>query len=296
MTEIIAFEGKQIKITKDEYDTFVSSITTQNPTPAEIKLYLYDCDRRGVHPLDKLIYFTKRRGRYVPIVGIDYMRIRAESSGHYAGSDDAEFFYLDKENGDKNVHRAAKVTVWKIVDGQRCPFTATARWEEYRPEDMNAPASFMWKKMPHTMLAKCAEALALRKAFPGQLAGLYTSEEMAQDGRYVAELQDRNAEMGDDTKERFVASTTDPRGYKEIRTESLEGDVDADYPMTQEAKTLAEGFTQNELRNTKQIEEIAKLSGKTASEILTVINALAKGEKRTVGQIVKELIGDTNGQ
>jgi phage recombination protein Bet len=164
--QLVVFEGKQIKITKAEYDTFVSSITTQNPTKEEINLYLYDCDRRGVHPLDKLIYFTKRKGRYVPIIGIDYMRIRAESSGVYAGSDDAVF-----AEGEK-YPVSATIAVYKMVEGRLGRFTATARWDEYKPEDLSASASFMWKKMPHTMLAKCAEALALRKAFPGQLAGV----------------------------------------------------------------------------------------------------------------------------
>ena len=70
------------------------------------------------------------------------------------------------------------MTVWRFVQGQRCAFAATARWAEYKP-DAN---DFMWKKMPHTMLAKCAEALALRKGFPKQLAGLYAKEEMEQAG------------------------------------------------------------------------------------------------------------------
>jgi hypothetical protein len=72
---------------------------------------------------------------------------------------------------------AATVTVWRLVQGTRCSFTATARWSEYFPGDQGG---HMWRKMPHTMLAKCAEALALRKGFPRQLAGLYAKEEMDQ--------------------------------------------------------------------------------------------------------------------
>jgi hypothetical protein len=60
-------------------------------TADELKLYLYDCARQGVHPLDKLIHFTKRGGKYTPITSIDFMRTRAADTGEYAGSDDATF-------------------------------------------------------------------------------------------------------------------------------------------------------------------------------------------------------------
>jgi hypothetical protein len=65
--------------------------------------------------------------------------------------------------------------VYKLVGGLRCAFSSSARWKEYCQE-----ASPMWKKMPFLMLAKCAEALALRKAFPAELSGVYTHEEMMQ--------------------------------------------------------------------------------------------------------------------
>jgi hypothetical protein len=89
-----------------------------------------------------------------------------------AGSDDAAF--TDDGHG-----LAASVSVYRMTQGQRFAYTATARWSEYCPP---SGQDHMWQKMPHTMLAKCAEALALRKAFPRQLAGLYASEEMEQAG------------------------------------------------------------------------------------------------------------------
>ena len=157
-------------VTDDERELITRTIAV-GATPDELKLYLYDCARQGVHPLDRLIHFTKRSGKYTPITSIDFMRIRAAETGEYAGSDDAIF----PEDGQAFPARAT-VTVWRITDGQRYAYTATARWSEYKPDQND----FMWRKMPHTMLGKCAEALALRKGFPRQLAGLYAKEELDQ--------------------------------------------------------------------------------------------------------------------
>jgi phage recombination protein Bet len=140
-----------------------------NATDDELELFLRDCERRGVHPLDKLIIFSKAGGKYTPITTIDYMRSRAAESGEMAGSDDARYSGEGKQ-------LAATVTVYRLTNGARYAYTATARLAEYY---RNTPT---WNHMAHTMTAKCAEALALRKAFPAQLAGLYTREEMQQAG------------------------------------------------------------------------------------------------------------------
>ena len=120
--------------------------------------------------------------------GIDGYRAIAERSGSLAGIDDATYDSEESEHPKK-----ASVTVYRIINGIRCPFTATARWLEYaqiyeKDEYIDNRKTGkkitvlgpMWKKMPYLMLAKCAEALALRKAFPNDLTGLYTNEEMAQ--------------------------------------------------------------------------------------------------------------------
>src|SRR4029453_3086891 len=143
----------------------------KDATPAELDLFLYDNARRGVHPLDRLSHFSKRSGKYTPITSIDFMRGRAAATGDYAGNDDAIFTGAPQSD-----QWAATVTVYRFVHEQKCLFTATARWPEYKP----AEHDFMYRKMPHTMLAKCAEALALRKGFPQELSGLYAAEELAQ--------------------------------------------------------------------------------------------------------------------
>lgn len=165
MSEALAISDDQVSLIKR---TIANGATTE-----ELKLFFYDCQRHGVHPLDRMIHFTKRGGRYTPITSIDLMRTRAADTGEMAGSDDAAFI----TDGGKPVE--ATVTVYRITQGQRFGYSATARWDEYYPGEAQG---HMWKKMPKTMLAKCAEALALRKAFPKQLHGLYAREEMDQAG------------------------------------------------------------------------------------------------------------------
>lgn len=161
----------EVKITDTQVDLIRSTICA-DATPAEMQLFFYDCKRRGVHPLDKLIHFTKRQGKYTPVTSIDFFRARAASTKEHMGTDDAAF-QIDQH--DQPI--AASVTVYRLVQGARCAFTATARWAEYCP---TAPNDFMWKKMPYGQLGKCAEALALRKGFPQELDGLHTVEEMEQ--------------------------------------------------------------------------------------------------------------------
>lgn len=156
-------------VTAEEAEIIRATIA-KDATPEELKLFFYDCARQGIHPLDRLIHFTKRSGKYAPVTSIDFLRTRAAESNECAGIDEPVF-----TGTVKSPSFAATVTVYRLVQGQRYPFTATARWSEYVPDQ-----AFMWQKMPHTMLGKCAEALALRKAFPKQLTGLYVNEEMEQ--------------------------------------------------------------------------------------------------------------------
>jgi len=162
-------------VVTDDQIALVKRTLAQGATDEELRLFLFDCKRQGVHPLDRMLHFTKRGGRYTPITSIDLMRTRAADTSECAGIDDAVF-----PPDDDGLPKWASVTVYRLTDGKPYPYKATARWTEYYPGDAQG---MMWRKMPHTMLGKCAEALALRKAFPKQLQGLYAREEMDQAAR-----------------------------------------------------------------------------------------------------------------
>ncbi|HEY0866337.1 MAG TPA: phage recombination protein Bet [Fimbriimonas sp.] len=175
-------------------------------TGDELDLFFYQARRTGLDPLARQIYYVKRKGKGTIQVGIDGLRLIADRTGQYAGSDDAEFLGTT----DEGYPAKARVTVYKMVQGQRCPFTATARWDEYYP---GPDQGFQWRKMPHAMLAKCAEALALRKAFPADMSGLYVHEEMMQADRPVEApvLEGRDL---NDVAEKVFESNPEPRAPK----------------------------------------------------------------------------------
>jgi len=156
-------------------------------TDDELQLFLYTCKRTGLDPLARQIHMVKRWNaqarREVATIqtGIDGYRLIADRTGKLAGISDPIY---GAENAEGHP-ASATVTVRKIVGSNICDFTASARFSEYvqtyKPKDSNKIAlSPMWAKMPFLMLGKCAEALALRKAFPADLSGVYTAEEMAQ--------------------------------------------------------------------------------------------------------------------
>jgi phage recombination protein Bet len=139
---------------------------------------------RRLNPLLKQVHFVARwdsqKGREVwsTQVSIDGLRAIAERTGIYAGQDEPEFI-----EGPDGALKACKVKVYR-KDWER-PAVGVAYFAEYVQTRFDKKAgrqvtSSFWQRMPHTMLAKCAESLALRKAFPEDTSGLYTPEEMGQ--------------------------------------------------------------------------------------------------------------------
>ena len=171
-----------INITPEQVD-LVKSVVFKGATDEELKLFFFECRRRGVHPLDRLIHPVVRKdkdgARRVSFqTSIDFFRSEAEGTGEYRGQKDVEYGPMTEwDKIDKKVPEYAKATIKRFDEhtGDIIEISATAYWEEYYPGEQ---LGFQWRKMPRLMLGKCAEALALRKAFPRKLAGLYTFEEM----------------------------------------------------------------------------------------------------------------------
>jgi len=170
------------KLTFDEATVRAAKAIIARDAPDHIiKLVLYRCSQLGCDPMGRMIYAIERKGVWSLQASIDLFRAVAEASTDYAGQIGPFWCGEDGVWVDawlkKTPPVAAKVGVERT--GFKNPLFAVARFDEY------AAGGPMWQKMPSTMISKCAEALALRRAFPAKLTGLYTSDEMQQADRGV---------------------------------------------------------------------------------------------------------------
>lgn len=152
----------------------------------DFNVFLHVCKHTNLDPFLKQIYPVFRNSKQADgtrkstmtiQTGIDGYRLMADRSGKYAPGKETTFCY-DKNNK----LLSATAFVKKLTrDGTWHEVSATAFWSEYVQMDIykGIPTKF-WSSMPHNMLAKCAEALAIRKACPAEVHGVYTKEEMDQ--------------------------------------------------------------------------------------------------------------------
>lgn len=230
------------KMSKAQIDLMKRTIA-KDATDDELRMFINVCAGAQLNPFLRQVHFVKRwdkkRGEEVGAiqVGIDGFRAIAESGGQYAGSDDAVFrpetpLEIMVGGTKIKVPAEATVSVWKLMDGNRYAFTATARWAEYYPGEKQG---YMWHKMPYGQLAKCAEALALRKAFPKLLSGLYAPEEMEQAG-----ASGSAAEGPFDTAMRMIPIQTDVNQLEKLRTRIKGSDKYTDEQKTKVFQAINE--------------------------------------------------------
>lgn len=161
--------------------TFCKDLTND-----ELELFIHVCKKTGLDPFIKQIYAVKRGGVMTIQTSIDGLRLIADRTKSYSPGREPSFTYT-KEN---SLVSATAYIKKRTSDGVWHEISSTAFFNEYKPSYKNN----FWSDKPHIMLAKCAEAMALRRAFPAEMTGLYSDDEMHQ-----AQAEKMNANQAQET-------------------------------------------------------------------------------------------------
>ena len=186
MSDLVTYDAKQLEL--------IRRTVAKDCDAAEFDLFIANCRALRLNPLTRQVYafvFSKDNPRFrnmVIVTSIGGYRAIAERTGCYRPDDRAPRITYDASLiGPANPLGivSAEVTVYKKVGTDWWPVTADAYWEEFAPIENGAVNSKKtgWVKMPRIMIAKVAEAQALRKAWPEDFASVHAEDEI--DARMV---------------------------------------------------------------------------------------------------------------
>ena len=186
MSALVQYEGtREVSLMTKEDENFkqlVKDMYFKNASDTEFNTFLHICKRTGLDPIARQIYAILRwdsglnKNVMTVQVGIDGYRLVAERTGKYCPGREPTFSY-----GPNGELVSATAYVKKLMsDGIWHEIGATAFYAEYVQTNKDGKPTKFWQKMAHSQTAKCAESLALRKAFPSELSTIYTTEEMEQ--------------------------------------------------------------------------------------------------------------------
>lgn len=187
MNELTTTQNRQLATNDFSFEKIelIKNTVAKDATDIELQFFIEQCKRTGLDPVTKQIYFIKDKGGKVNIqTSIDGLRLIAERSDKYEGQTPpmwcgADGVWKDVWLSDKTP-AACKVGVYK--KGFRDALYAVAVFSEYAQKTKDYKSgdeklNYIWGSKPALMLAKVAEALALRKAFPNDMSGIYTQDE-----------------------------------------------------------------------------------------------------------------------
>lgn len=254
-------------------------------TQADVEVFFHQAKRSGLDPFRREIYMITRKTKNGPKAtiqtGIDGFykiadRVTRQTGGTW-GIPETLWCGPDGQWRDVWLERtppaAAKVTVER--NGSR--FTTVATSAEY-----NA-GSPMWQKMPARMIAKCAEALAIRRAFPDDLSGLYTSEEM---GQADAPAPSRPAPAPRPTLHEAVQAAKPDTPPVQTITREQWGQIttaltEAGYQGAAQQQAVSDLLG-------RRVTSPAQLTAEDADRILTELSTVPEAETTTEAEVVPE--------
>lgn len=173
----------------DEQINLIKNTIAKGASNDELALFISTANRLRLDPFARQIFLVKRWDSQVngyvatPQVSVDGFRLVAERTGEYRGQTAPQWCGKDGKWTDVWLHdappAAARVGVYR--DGFAEPLVRVALYKSYAQTKKDGSPNAMWAKYPEVMLAKCAESLALRSAFPNELSGIYTSDELPEE-------------------------------------------------------------------------------------------------------------------
>lgn len=189
-----------------EWQALTDAVFPSAKSVAGVMLALSICKARKLDVFKKVVHivpmYSSKHGCEIETIwpGIAEARITATRTGQYAGRDGVKWgrvirraFRAEKSGQGQNgpysttvscpemeFPETAQVTVYKIIGGVRCPFVGpeVSFVEMFSGQKGMRVPNDRWQQAPRQMLEKCAEAAALRAAFPEELGGEWFAEEM----------------------------------------------------------------------------------------------------------------------
>ena len=205
-----------------------------------VQMVLNYCAATGLDPMQKPVHIVPiwdakaKQMRDVVMPGIGLYRTQAARSGNYAGVSEAEYGpdVTEKLGGVDITYPAwCRVTVKRLLpNGQIAEFSATERWKENYAvkggQEKSIAPNAMWQKRPYGQLAKCAEAQALRKAFP-EFGSAATADEM----------EGKEIDMG---AAEVVSPSTEPKPLPQYPADEFDKNLPAWRSAISEGRATAE--------------------------------------------------------
>ena len=179
MSNIVKHEPRLPAMQMDEQELMqvLQSSLYPGASPASIKMVLGYCKAAGLDPMQKPVHIVPmwdgkaKQMRDVVMPGIGLYRTQAARTGEHVGTDEPVFgpmVEMDLSGIKIVAPEWCKVTVYRMVMGQKCAYTAIEYWtENYATagKDSTAPNA-MWKKRSRGQIAKCAKPRPFAKASP----------------------------------------------------------------------------------------------------------------------------------